>query len=258
MKKIVIATGGFDPLHSGHIQYLKRAKELGDILYVGVNSDEWLVRKKGKAFMSQFERLKIIQELKFVDYTIVFNDDDNSAKNAIHMIRQSHPNDHIIFANGGDRTKDNIPEMDVNDDLRYSKVEFVFGVGGNEKANSSSWILDEWKAPKTNRAWGYYKVLHENGPEVKLKELTVDPGICLSMQKHDERSEFWFISEGRATVYTLDNNEEPSLIGFYEKFEHLFIKKGQWHRLCNETENPLRVIEIQYGTNCIEEDIVRK
>ena len=141
MKKIVIATGGFDPIHSGHIQYLKRAKELGNILYVGVNSDEWLVRKKGRPFMRSSERLKIIQELKFVDYTISFNDDDGSAKNAIKLIREMHPNDHIIFANGGDRTKENIPEMDVNTDLRYTPVEFVFGIGGTNKTNSSSWIL---------------------------------------------------------------------------------------------------------------------
>lgn len=119
-------------------------------------------------------------------------------------------------------------------------------------------ILENWKAPKENRAWGYYRVLHENGPEVKLKELTVEPGICLSMQKHDERSEFWFVSEGKATVYTLDEKEETVLLGFYEKFDYLFIQKKQWHRLCNETDVPLKVIEIQYGTNCIEEDIVRK
>lgn len=119
-------------------------------------------------------------------------------------------------------------------------------------------ILENWKAPKENRAWGYYRVLHENGPEVKLKELTVEPGICLSMQKHDDRSEFWFIAEGKATVYSLDQHEEPTHLGFYEKFDHLFIPRGQWHRLCNETEKDLKVIEIQYGTNCIEEDIVRK
>jgi len=253
MKKIVICTGGFDPIHSGHIRYLKKAKELGDILYVGVNSDEWLTRKKGRPFMPLSERLKIVQELGVVDFTIKFIDDDGSARNAIKMVRQMNPSDKIIFANGGDRTKNNIPEMDIEDD----NLEFVFGVGGEDKANSSSWILEEWKAPKTNRPWGYYRVLHEDGEEVKVKELTVEPGACLSMQKHEKRSEFWFVAEGEASVYTRKFNNEIEHIGHFKKFDYLFIDKFQWHRLCNESEKPLRIVEIQYGTECIEEDIER-
>lgn len=264
MKKIVLVTGGFDPLHSGHIQYFKRAKELGDILYVGVNSDEWLSRKKGRPFMPLEERLRIIQELNMVDYTMKFCDDDGSARNAIKQLRNTHPNDHIIFANGGDRTRDNIPEMDVNTDLRYQDVEFVFGVGGNDKMNSSSWILEEWKAPKTGRPWGYYRVLKEYGgpypqaKNVKVKELTVDPGMCLSMQKHTERAEHWFVAQGTASVYTVNRSSDIEHLGFYDKFQSLHIEKGQWHRLCNETTDPLKIVEIQYGNDCYEEDIERK
>ena len=137
MRKIVIATGGFDPLHSGHIKYLNAAAELGDLLLVGVNSDEWLRRKKGKEFLSFYERSFIVKNLKSVYLSFAFNDDDGSAKDAIHHVRLYYPNDRIIFANGGDRTKTNIPEMDVED----SNIEFVFGVGGEDKANSSSSIL---------------------------------------------------------------------------------------------------------------------
>lgn len=258
MKTVVLVTGGFDPLHSGHIQYFKRAKELGDALYVGVNSDEWLARKKGKSFMPIQERLRIIQELQMVDYTMTFCDKDGSARNAIKQLRHTHPNDKIIFANGGDRTAENIPEMDVNTDLRYQDVEFVFGIGGSDKANSSSWILEEWKAPKTNRPWGYYRVLHEQGSEVKVKELTVDPGMCLSMQKHSERAEHWFISEGEASIYTIDKSSDIEHLGYYNKFSSLHIDRGQWHRLCNESVSPLKIIEIQYGDNCNEEDIERR
>jgi mannose-6-phosphate isomerase-like protein (cupin superfamily) len=203
------------------------------------------------------ERLNIIQNLGMVDYTVKFNDDDGSAKNAIKMVREIHPNDIIIFANGGDRNAKNIPEMELQNDIRYSNLKFEFGVGGTDKANSSSWILEEWKAPKTNRPWGYYRVLHENGPEVKLKELTVDPGMCLSMQKHDLRSEFWFVSEGKASIYSLEENESVHL-GYYNKFDHIFIEKQKWHRLCNETDLPLKIIEVQYGEGCYEEDIERK
>ena len=144
-KTIVIASGGFDPIHSGHINYLNEAKKLGDWLIVGANSDEWLTRKKGKAFLDWNERATILSNLKCVDFVIQFNDSDNSAKDAILKVREKYPFAKIIFANGGDRTKNNIPEMDIQDD----NLEFVFGVGGEEKQNSSSWILKSWQA-KTN------------------------------------------------------------------------------------------------------------
>ena len=77
--KIVIVSGGFDPIHSGHIAHFKEAKKLGDILIVGCNSDEWLTRKKGKPFMPINERMCIIKELKMVDSCVSFNDDNNSS-----------------------------------------------------------------------------------------------------------------------------------------------------------------------------------
>jgi cytidyltransferase-like protein len=254
MKKIVLITGGFDPLHSGHIAYIKAAKALGETLVVGVNSDAWLTRKKGAAFMPFYERLNIVKNIQEVDYVIEFNDDDNSAKLAIKLARQTWPDHKIIFANGGDRTQANIPEMDSGID----NVEFVFGVGGEDKKNSSSWILQEWKAPKTERSWGYYRVLHENGKEVKVKELTVDPGQCLSMQKHEHRAEHWFIVEGTAEIYTINRSTDQELIGVFHKHQSLHIAKTQWHQLCNPGNVPLKIVEIQYGEDCKEEDIERK
>lgn len=253
MKKIVLITGGFDPIHSGHISYIKSARQLGDILVVGANSDEWLARKKGSAFMPLKERLEILKNLQGVDFVIDFDDSDGSAKRAIQMVRQSYPQDHIVFANGGDRTATDIPEMDIEDE----HLEFKFGVGGEDKKNSSSWILQEWKAPKTQRKWGYYRVLHEDGPGVKLKELTVDPGKSLSMQRHNKRNEFWFVSEGVATVYTLDASTDLEPLGEYREHQHIWIDNRQWHQLCNETDQPLKIIEIQYGEHCEEEDIER-
>jgi D-beta-D-heptose 7-phosphate kinase/D-beta-D-heptose 1-phosphate adenosyltransferase len=254
MRTIVLVTGGFDPIHSGHIEYFKAAKKLGDLLVVGVNSDVWLTRKKGSPFMPWEERATIVSSLHDVDRVINFDDKDNSAKDAIRKAREIYPNDKIIFANGGDRTKENIPEMDIVD----SNLEFLFGVGGENKMNSSSWILQEWKAPKTDRVWGYYRVLHEQGKEVKLKELTVDPGKCLSMQRHKDRGEHWFVAEGTATVYSLNRSTDVELKGTYDKFESLHISKTEWHQLCNEADDPLKIIEIQYGDNCIEDDIERK
>lgn len=254
MKNIVLITGGFDPLHSGHISYFKAAKQLGDILIVGVNSDAWLTRKKGMPFMPEAERCAIVKNIIGVDFVITFNDSDGSAKHAIQMVRQSYPQDHIIFANGGDRTDKNIPEMDIRDD----NLEFAFGVGGEDKKNSSSWILEEWKSPKTERPWGYYRVLHENGSETKLKELTVSPGKSLSMQKHQHRAEHWFVAEGTATVYTVNKKTDAEIWGVFTKHQHIHVGRGQWHQLCNEHEQYLKIIEIQYGDRCNEEDIERR
>jgi cytidyltransferase-like protein len=255
MKRIVLITGGFDPLHSGHIAYLNAARELGDSLIVGVNSDEWLRRKKGQAFMSWEERATIIAAIHNVDRVINFDDSDNSAKDAIRKIRAINPAAHIIFANGGDRTKENIPEMDLVKEMLH--LDFVFGVGGEDKKNSSSWILQEWKAPKTERPWGYYRVLHEV-PGMKVKELTVNPYQSLSMQRHKSRSEYWIVSEGEALV-------NRSMISGYslppvhlKKHDEYDVYTNDWHQLTNPFNQPLKVVEIQYGEYCVEEDIERK
>ena len=257
MKRIVLITGGFDPLHSGHIAYINSARQLGDSLIVGINSDEWLRRKKGREFMYWEERATIIANLHSVDRVINFDDTDGSAKDAIRKVRAIHPTAQIIFANGGDRTHENIPEMDLLKEMLH--LEFAFGVGGDNKKNSSSWILEEWKAPKTTRSWGHYRVLHEVGANTKLKELTVTPKTCLSMQRHDLRQEFWFVAEGTATVYTLDERSTDRDVKCQlDVHEHTFIECREWHQLCNETDKPLKLIEIQYGEDCVEEDILRK
>ena len=252
MKTVVLITGGFDPLHSGHLSYIEAARALGDILVVGVNSDAWLERKKGRAFMPARERSAILRAMRGVDFVIEFDDADGSARHAIQMVRQSYPQDHIIFANGGDRTQSNIPEMDVAD----TNMEFRFGVGGDNKANSSSWILEEWKAPQTRRPWGYYRVLHE-APGVKVKELTVEPGAALSMQRHQGRAEFWLVAAGEATVYTLDRSTDMDLRGRYGRHEYIHIDTNEWHQLINEDPSPLKIVEIQYGERCEENDIER-
>lgn len=251
--KIVVVTGGFDPIHSGHIAYFEAAKRLGNKLVVGLNSDAWLARKKGRAFMPFAERQCIIQNLSMVDRVIEFDDSDNTARDAIAKTRLHYPMSYvkIIFANGGDRTPDNIPEMTVPD------VEFAFGVGGDNKMNSSSWLLDEWKSLAEVRPWGYYRVIHEV-PGTKVKELTVEPGQSLSMQRHANRHEFWHVTEGACEVdralssgYSL-----PTLV--MNKHDQVAIPQGDWHRIRNPFAEPCRIIEIQYGSACDEADIERR
>jgi cytidyltransferase-like protein len=242
-----LITGGMDPLHSGHINYIQAGAKLCDILVVGLNSDEWLARKKGKAFMPIEERIAVVSALKGVDHVITFDDSDNSARQAIRQVKEMFPNAIIKFLNGGDRNSNNIPEMTED-------VEFVFEVGGNNKANSSSWILQEWKNPKTTRPWGYYRVLHTEGKTVKVKELVVEPGKSLSSQRHLHRAEFWIVSKGIAAVGL---GEIETVLHLTEQ-EEIHIETGQWHRLFNDTKEPVHVVEIQYGTLCEEEDIQRR
>jgi cytidyltransferase-like protein len=248
MNKVVLITGGFDPCHSGHIKYIQAASHIGNKLVVGLNSDEWLTRKKGQPFMPWEERAAVLSAMKNIDRVINFDDSDGSARDAIRKVRDIYPGSEIIFANGGDRTKENIPEMDLL--KKYLHLTFRFGVGGEDKSNSSSWILQEWKAPKTERQWGYYRVLHEV-PGMKVKELTVLPGKSLSMQRHEHRNEYWIVSEGTATVGW--NPGHTTL----KKHQGDTILRGEWHQLKNETAEPLKIVEIQYGSLCDESDIER-
>ena len=246
MKTIVVVSGGFDPVHSGHIKLIKQARLLGDMLIVGINSDEWLARKKSRAFMPWQERLCVLNNLSSVDEVYTFDDADGTACHLLQQVCAHYPTDRIIFANGGDRTQDNIPEMAVDG------VEFAFGVGGEDKANSSSWILQEWKTPKTKRPWGHYRVLHEV-PGTKVKELTVMPGQTLSMQRHSSRAEYWQVSEGRCVVEG-EGQQQTSL----ETHDSYHIPTNEWHRLYNPFDQPCCIVEIQYGPNCVEEDIERQ
>ena len=253
MQNIVLVTGGFDPLHSGHISYFKAAKSLGDKLIVGLNSDSWLQRKKGRSFMPITERVQIIESINVVDNVLLFNDDDNSSKEAIKNVRRLYPNDKIIFANGGDRTTSNTPEMDIIDD----NLEFAFGVGGENKKNSSSWILEEWKSPKTERAWGYYRVLHET-QGCKVKELTVNPCQQLSMQRHFKRNEYWMVTEGKCVLNSMLESEYNLPSRFLCKHDSFVVAVGEWHQLSNPYKEPCKIVEVQYGEECEEEDIERK
>jgi len=192
--KISVVSGGFDPIHSGHISYINAAKKYGDYLIVALNSDDWLQEKKGKEFMPFDERKSILENIKNVDEVVSFKDDSiGSCINALEKIKAKFPNDEIIFCNGGDRGRENIPEMSV------SGIKFEFSVGGNDKKNSSSWILKNWKFEKERRIWGEFFNLFEDD-QVKVKELIIEPGRGMSLQKHHKRSEIWLVSHGKCLV----------------------------------------------------------
>lgn len=253
---VVLVTGGFDPLHKGHIEYFKEAKKLGDKLIVGVNSDEWLTRKKGRPFMPFEDRCAIIKELSIVDKVIGFDDSDDSACQAIFHTLSTHGNIKVIFANGGDRTNTTTPEYATYGDM--PNVEFAFGVGGTNKMNSSSWILDEWKTQKTERDWGYWRVLdHKPEKGYKVKELVIYPGKALSDQKHFKRAEQWIVLEGVVDMQT-EWNGNVSKIKLIPHGMPYEIGKEVWHLASNTGTENAHILEIQWGSECIEEDIERR
>ena len=251
MSNAVLVTGGFDPLHKGHIEYFMEAKKLGDKLIVGLNSDHWLTRKKGKPFMSLENRSSIIQNLSMVNEVVMYNDEDDTSCHAIEQVLHSY--DNVIFANGGDRILSNIPEYE-----RYGsdkRVKFVCNVGG-DKTESSSWLLDEWKSPKTLRKWGYYKDLYM-GEGFKVKELVIEPFSCLSMQRHEHRSELWNLVSGQAEIHM--GLGEEKMIYELNNNASVLIEKGEWHMGCNMTDKPAHIVEIWRGNSkeLTEKDIER-
>ena len=249
--KIIIVSGGFDPIHSGHIQYFKSAKKHGDKLVVALNSDTWLENKKGKFFMPFSEREAIISSISYVDKVIDFEDDDlGSCINALRKAKKMYPNDDLYFANGGDRNGSNIPEMSV------SGIEFIFGVGGDDKKNSSSWILKNWQYYHEERLWGSFYNLFE-ADQVKVKELIVDPGKGMSFQKHFKRHEIWMVSKGSCVVNFSKGDPDKKEKIQLNKFDHYLVPLGEWHQITNPFEETCNLIEIQYGEECVEDDIER-
>ena len=249
--KIVVVSGGFDPIHSGHISYFKSAKGLGEKLIVALNSDAWLIKKKEKFFMPFEERKIIIENLSMVDEVIDFDDDEfGSASQALIKIKGFYPKDEIIFCNGGDRTKDNISEMQIKDIL------FEFGVGGEDKKNSSSWILKDYQYDKEERVWGEFYNLFSND-FLKLKELIIKPKQGMSFQKHFLRNEIWFVSKGQCSVnFSKDDPDNFEEISLHTE-ETFHVQKEAWHQIFNPFDEPCHIIEIQYGEETNEDDIER-
>lgn len=140
MKKVVAVSGGFDPVHIGHIRMFQEAKKLGDELVVILNNDNWLTDKKGKPFMSQEERKEVIEAIKGVDRVVITDhkpgDPDRSVCRTLAKIKPH------VFANGGDRKPDGdpVPEVALCKELN---IKLVYNVGVGGKVQSSSWLISK-------------------------------------------------------------------------------------------------------------------
>lgn len=143
-KKIVAISGGFDPIHIGHVRMIQDARKLGNVI-VFLNTDDWLKRKKGYEFMSWDERAEILLGMKGVKEVYSAMDDDNTVCEALKFYKPD------VFANGGDRKIGKVPEYQVCEDLG---IEMEFGVGGDDKPQSSSWLVDNVKYKKIDHGDG--------------------------------------------------------------------------------------------------------
>ena len=146
-KEVVVAvSGGFDPLHIGHLQMIKEAKELGDKLVVILNNDNWLKKKKGYVFMPQEQRKAILEAIRWVDEVVLTshleNTEDMSVSKELEKIKPD------IFANGGDRTRKNIPEVEV---CKKINCKMIFNIGKDGKIESSSWLLSRFLENFSNK-----------------------------------------------------------------------------------------------------------
>jgi cytidyltransferase-like protein len=137
-RPIIAVSGGFDPVHIGHVRMIRDAARYGDVMVI-INSDEWLERKKGYVFMPYKERAEIMGNIKGVTLVTSVDDSDGTVCEAL----KRHKPD--AFANGGDRKTENTPEMDVCEELG---IQMMWSIGGNNKPQSSSWLVNKLKESK--------------------------------------------------------------------------------------------------------------
>ena len=215
MTKRIALSGGFDPIHPGHIAMIEEAQKYGEVHLI-VNSDAWLIRKKGFYFQPWHDRKKVLEA--YTPHIHEVNDTDGTVCEALARIQPDY------FGNGGDRVKTNTPELNLCEELG---IEPVFELGGG-KYSSSSVINGK---ERVNTRWGRFDVILDM-PQLKVKMLHIDPGKTLSLQRHEKRSEFFFMPNGEVRMNL----------------------PGVWHTLSAPLGEELTVLEVQVGESH-EEDI---
>lgn len=222
IRDIIMLSGGFDPIHPGHIDMINKAAEIGPVFII-LNSDAWLIRKKGFFFQDFNQRKAILSALANVDGVVAASDDDGTVCKTLEQYKPG------FFGNGGDRKADNTPEVELCNRLG---IKLVWNLENPITKNfHSSFFLSK---KRVERSWGYYDVLLDE-PHIKVKKLVVYPGQFTSTQYHSKRTEHMFYPDGKVTVI------EPYV-------QHLVRNDDPKHNL--------EIIEVQQG-ECMEEDIVR-
>lgn len=237
---VVAVSGGFDPLHVGHVRMFAEARKLGSKLIVIVNNDNWLRKKKGFVFMPEMERVELLRQLAAVDDVILTTHEENDADTSVcAALSKLRPH---IFANGGDRGAENTPESAVCNELG---IDMVFNVGTGGKVQSSSWMIADAleNVKTTERPWGIFKN-HHSMPGVHLKTLHVKQDSKLSLQRHKHRSETWILVSGEADATFGDSPENLQQVALRIN-EPFYVPAGMIHRLSSVQGGTL--VEIAYG-----------
>lgn len=264
MKKAIIVSGYFNPIHKGHIEYFNQAKQLGDILIVIVNNDIQRALKGAKEFQLEQERMFIVSNLKSVDQVFLSIDQDRTVCKTIKLVHDQLGSDfQLSFANGGDQNNLSIPEVPICNQLG---IKLIDGLG--EKIQSSSWLLNKDKRwfelierELTNkkievlkkdfdRPWGGFFVIEEDQvqkfsdayfdgiqvDQLKLsgklspKVLLINPSSRLSWQYHRRRAEIWRVIKGPVGIIRSKNDKQGELEVF-ETGDIVTLKQGERHRL---------------------------
>ena len=259
-RKIVAISGGFDPVHEGHMALFNAAAKYGKV-HVLLNSDDWLARKKGSSLLSFQTRKEILKNITAIHRVHFVDDRDDSVCNGLLKLRGEYSNTKMFFANGGDRRIDNTPEMWFCEDL---EIELLWNVGG-DKIDSSSKLLEQYadnihfKTRIIHRNWGDYEIIG-SGEGWLAKILTIEPGKSISLQRHTYRAEEWLILEGYGEFADSPflNEQDFSVTRVYPGLK-ITIPKFTWHWVKNtETTIPLQILEAWFGGVLEESDIERK
>lgn len=251
MKKYdyALLSGGFDPVHVGHLAMIKEANKLAGDVIVLLNSDKWLKRKKGKPFMIESQRAQILEEFASISKVIIQEDDlDDSSNKAIIAFAKENIGKTICYCNGGDRSDEKkIRESKI---CKKYNIDLIFGIGGIHKLESSSNLTKNHLAEVERRPWGNFHII-ARGNGYQIKEMNINPNNKQSLQRHKYRSEYWQVIEGNGKVYLEDSEIE------LKSGENIFIPQGSLHRLENTNTCNLKIIEIQIGKVISEDDIER-
>ena len=253
-KEYIVISGGFDPIHSGHIDLIQDASKVANVIAI-VNNNNFLTDKKGFIFLDQNERLKILSKIQGVDETFLSIDKDHTVIESLKKLIDAGKNIKY-FGNGGDRrTKDDIPETEI---CKKNNIDLIFNLGGQKSQSSSSLavsLYDQMQKKEgvlnlVEKPWGFYKTFISEG-EYLLKKIYINPGEELSEQSHNHRDEHWIIVSGKVTILSDEKMQEK------EKNDHIFIGRNTKHKIINNEEQPAVIIEVQTGVILSEDDIIR-